>query len=133
MVPDNITIQILEGEVSKYPEALGVIYDGFPRTTGQAEALDKFLECKDTAVTTMISLVVPEDELKTRLITRAEVSGRADDADSDIIQNRINTYKKSTAPVANFYKAKDKLIEIDGVGSIDEITGRIFNAIEAIK
>jgi adenylate kinase len=133
LVPDNITIQILEGEVSKYPEINGVIYDGFPRTTAQAEALDKFLESKDTEVSTMISLVVPEDELKARLIARAEVSGRADDADSDIIQNRINTYKKSTAPVANFYKAKDKLIEIDGVGSIDEITERIFKAIEVIK
>ena len=133
LVPDTITIQILEGEVSKYPDALGVIYDGFPRTTGQAEALDKFLTSKDTEVTRMISLVVPEEELKSRLITRAEVSGRADDSDPAIIQNRINTYQHSTAPVADFYKEQDKLIEIDGVGSIDEITARIFSAIDSIK
>jgi len=81
----------------------------------------------------MISLVVPEDELKTRLIARAEVSGRADDADPAIIQNRINTYQQSTAPVADFYKEQGKLIEIDGVGSIDEITARIFGAIDSIK
>jgi len=133
LVPDAITIQILEGEVSKHPNALGVIYDGFPRTTAQAEALDKFLASKGTEVTRMISLVVPEDELKTRLIARAEVSGRADDADPAIIQNRINTYQQSTAPVADFYKEQGKLIEIDGVGSIDEITARIFGAIDSIK
>ena len=133
LVPDNVTIQILEGEVSKHPDAHGVIYDGFPRTTGQAEALDKFLKSKGTVVTTMISLVVPEDELKTRLIARAEVSGRADDADPEIIQNRINTYKGSTAPVAEFYKAQDKLIEINGVGTIDDITARIFKAIDSLK
>ncbi|MCH2231211.1 MAG: adenylate kinase [Crocinitomicaceae bacterium] len=133
LVPDDVTIQILEGEVSKYPDAHGVIYDGFPRTTAQAEALDTFLSSKGTSVTKMISLVVPEDELKSRLISRAEVSGRADDADPVIIQNRINTYKSTTAPVAEFYKGQDKLIEIDGVGSIDEITARIFNAIDSLE
>ncbi len=79
------------------------------------------------------SLVVPEDELKSRLIARAEVSGRADDADPEIIQNRINTYKNTTAPVADFYKGQDKLIEIDGVGTIDEITARIFKAIDSLN
>lgn len=129
LVPDEVTIKILESEVSKHPEAKGVIYDGFPRTTAQAEALDRFLQSKGTSVTMMLSLVVPEDELKTRLIARAETSGRKDDADPQIIQNRIDTYNKSTAPVADFYKAQGKLIEIDGVGSIDEITERLYKAI----
>ena len=129
LVPDDITIKILESEVAKYPNAKGVIYDGFPRTTPQAEALSIFLESKGTSVSMMLSLVVPEDELKTRLIARAEVSGRKDDADSEIIQNRINTYNNSTAPVADYYKEQDKLIEINGVGSIDEITERLFKAI----
>ena len=133
LVPDDVTIQILEGEVSKHPDAHGVIYDGFPRTTAQAEALDTFLGSKGAGVTTMISLVVPEDELKSRLIARAEVSGRADDADPVIIQNRIDTYKSSTAPVAEFYKGQNKLIEIDGVGSIDEITARIFKAVDSLE
>jgi len=129
LVPDDVTIEILEAEVSKYPDAKGVIYDGFPRTTAQAEALDNFLSKKGTSVSLMLSLVVPEDELKARLIARAEVSGRPDDADPEIIQNRINTYNNSTAPVAEFYRAQGKLSEINGVGSIDEITQRLFDAI----
>lgn len=131
LVPDEVTIQILEAEVSKHPDAKGVIYDGFPRTTAQAEALDKFLEAKGTSVTKMLSLVVPEEELKARLKLRAEISGRADDADPVIIQNRINTYNNSTAPVAEYYRSQNKLDEINGVGSIDEITGRLFDSIEA--
>ncbi len=131
LVPDEVTIEILEAEVSKHPNAKGVIYDGFPRTKAQAEALDKFLNAKGTSVSMMLSLVVPEDELKTRLIARAEVSGRKDDADPEIIQNRINTYNSSTAPVANFYIGQNKLHEIDGVGSIDDITQRLYDIIDA--
>jgi len=131
LVPDEVTIEILEAEVSKHPDAKGVIYDGFPRTTAQAEALDKFLSAKGTSVTMMLSLVVPEDELKTRLISRAEVSGRKDDADPGIIQNRINTYNNSTAPVAGFYEGQGKLHEINGVGSIDDITQRLYDIIDA--
>ncbi len=130
LVPDDVTIQILEQEVLKHPDAKGVIYDGFPRTTPQAEALDKFLEAKDSEVTLMLSLVVSEDELKTRLLERAKTSGRKDDADPNIIQNRIDTYKKSTAPVASYYKSQGKLREINGVGTISEITQRLFDAIK---
>ena len=133
LVPDDITIQILEEEVSKFPKANGVIYDGFPRTEAQAKALDEFLKAKGTKVTMMISLVVPEEELKRRLILRAESSGRKDDADINIIQNRINTYNNSTAPVADFYKKQGKLIEINGVGTIDDITTCIFNEIGLLK
>ena len=129
LVPDEITIKILESEVQKHPGAKGVIYDGFPRTTAQAEALDKFLTEKGTSVTTMLSLVVPEEELKQRLLGRAEVSGRKDDADINIIENRISNYNKDTAPVAAFYKSQGKLSEIEGVGSIDDI----FNQLCASK
>jgi len=131
LVPDEITIKILESEVKKHTDIKGVIYDGFPRTTGQAEALDTFLTAKGTAVTMMLSLVVPENELKNRLIARAEVSGRADDADPAIIQNRIDTYNNSTAPVAAYYQAQGKLKEIDGVGSIEEIFERLCVALDA--
>lgn len=130
LVPDEVTIQILESEVLKHPDAKGVIYDGFPRTSAQAEALDKFLAKKDTSVTLMLSLIVPEEELRTRLMGRAKVSGRADDADPQIIQNRIDNYNKSTAPVADFYDAQGKLVEVDGVGLIDDITQRLFAAID---
>ena len=131
LVPDEITIKILESEVQKHNDVKGVIYDGFPRTTAQAEALDTFLSNKDTEVSMMLSLMVPEEELKTRLIARATVSGRADDADPEIIQNRINTYNGSTAPVAAYYKSQGKLREIDGVGSIEEIFNRLCEAIKA--
>lgn len=132
LVPDEVTIKILESEVSKHPEAKGVVYDGFPRTTAQAEALDVFLAAKGTSVSKMLSLVVPEGELRSRLIARAEVSGRKDDADPAIIQNRIDTYNKSTAPVADYYAAQGKLNEVNGVGSIEEITERLFASLDAL-
>lgn len=131
LVPDEVTIQILEAEVQKHADINGVIYDGFPRTTDQAVALDKFLSNKSTEVTLMLSLVVPEDELKQRLLERAKVSGRADDADSEVIENRIANYNNSTAPVADFYKRQNKLVEINGVGSIEEIFDRLKQAIDA--
>ncbi len=130
LVPDDVTIKILENEVAKHPNAKGVIYDGFPRTNAQAEALDKFLETKGDAITMMVALNVPEEELKTRLLKRAEVSGRADDADPEIIANRIANYNRQTAPVADFYKAQGKLRLVNGIGSIDEIFGRICEAVD---
>jgi len=130
LVPDEVTIKILESEVSKFPDAKGVIYDGFPRTKAQAEALDVFLQSKDTSVTMMLSLVVAEDELKNRLLERGKTSGRPDDSDPAIIQTRIDNYNNQTAPVANFYAEQGKLIEINGVGAIDDITNRLFEAIE---
>lgn len=130
LVPDEVTIKILENEVSKHPDAKGVIYDGFPRTNAQAEALDKFLEGKGDSISLMVALDVPEDELKNRLLKRAEVSGRADDADPEIIQNRIDNYNRQTAPVAEFYKAQGKLRLVDGIGSIDEIFARICEAVD---
>ena len=130
LVPDDVTIKILEAEVSKHPNAKGVIYDGFPRTNAQAEALDKFLESKGDSISMMIALNVPEEELKSRLLKRAEVSGRADDADPEIIANRIANYNRQTAPVADFYKAQGKLRLVDGIGSIDEIFQRICEAVD---
>jgi len=130
LVPDDVTIQILENEVSKHPNAKGVIYDGFPRTNAQAEALDKFLGGKGDAISMMVALDVAEEELKARLLKRAEVSGRADDADPEIIKNRIANYNRQTAPVADFYKAQGKLRLVNGIGSIDEIFGRICEAVD---
>lgn len=130
LVPDEITIEILENEVAKHPNAKGVIYDGFPRTNTQAAALDKFLSGKGSTITMMVALDVEEEELKTRLIKRAEVSGRADDADPEIIQNRIDNYNKQTAPVADFYKAQGKLRLVNGIGSIDEIFNRVCDAVD---
>jgi len=129
LVPDEVTIKMLRSEVLKNESAKGFIFDGFPRTNAQAEALDTFLGELNTSITLMAALEVEENELKERLKKRAEVSGRSDDADPEIIANRIKIYKNETAPVKDFYQKQNKFVSIDGIGSIDEITERLFDAI----
>lgn len=130
LVPDEVTIQMLESEVDKHPEAKGFIFDGFPRTTAQAEALDRYMESRNDSITCMLALEVPEDELRQRLKLRAETSGRSDDADPAVIQKRIDTYQRETAPVADYYRSQGKFIGINGVGSIEDISERLFKAID---
>lgn len=129
LVPDEVTIKMLESEVNKHPEAAGFIFDGFPRTEAQAKALDVFLTSQDAAITQMLALEVEESELRARLAKRAETSGRPDDANPEVIQKRIDVYNAETAPVADFYKAQGKFESVDGLGSIDAITQRLFSAI----
>jgi adenylate kinase len=133
LVPDSVTIDMLKAEVLKREDAKGFIFDGFPRTNAQATALDELLASLNTSIALMLALEVEEEELKQRLLKRAEVSGRADDADPAVIENRIAVYNRETAPVKEFYKAQNKFISINGIGSIDEITARLFEAIEAIQ
>ncbi len=130
LVPDEVTINMLKEEVLKHPDAKGFIFDGFPRTSVQAIALDEFLNTHNTSIKVMLALEVEENELRERLMKRALVSGRADDADEKIIQNRINVYKNETAPVKSFYEKQNKFIAINGIGTIDEISKRIYDAIE---
>lgn len=130
LVPDEVTINMLKEEVLKHPESKGFIFDGFPRTTVQAIALDEFLATMNSTIKVMLALEVEENELRGRLMKRALVSGRSDDADEKIIQNRINVYKNETAPVKTFYEKQNKFISIDGIGTIDEISARIYDAIE---
>ncbi|MGY8884394.1 MAG: adenylate kinase family protein, partial [Flavobacteriales bacterium] len=120
---------MLQAEVEKHSEAEGFIFDGFPRTTAQAEALDAFLTSRGDSIETMLSLEVEESELKKRLLARSVTSGRADDADEAVIQKRINVYHAETAPVADFYKALGKFKSINGLGSVEEITNRLVKAI----
>lgn len=131
LVPDEVTIKMLNAEVEKHPEAKGFIFDGFPRTNPQAQALDQLLSSKGTAITCMLALEVPEEELKKRLLKRAEVSGRADDANIEVIENRIAVYNKETAPVKSYFDKQNKLSLIDGTGSVESITERLFKAIES--
>jgi adenylate kinase len=131
LVPDEVTIKMLNAEVEKHPEAKGFIFDGFPRTNPQAQALDQLLDSKGTSISCMLALEVPEDELKARLLKRAEVSGRADDANIEVIENRIAVYNKETTPVKSYFEKQNKLSLIDGTGSIDGITQRLFKAIDA--
>ena len=133
LVPDEVTIEMLKAEVLKYSSPIGFIFDGFPRTNAQAIALDELLTSLDTEISIMLALEVEEEELKKRLLARAEQSGRADDSDPAIIENRIAIYNKDTAPVKTYYQGQNKFTSIQGTGSIDEITQRIFNALENIQ
>lgn len=133
LVPDSVTIAMLESEVNKNPTAQGFIFDGFPRTTPQAEALATFLASKATDISVMLALEVKEDELIKRLLARGADSGRADDMDASIIANRIKVYNEQTAVVADFYAAQSKFEKIHGVGTKDEIFARLCDAIEKYK
>lgn len=130
LVPDEVTIRMLEAEANKSPEAKGYIFDGFPRTPAQAAALDQFLASKHTGITMMLALEVAEDELRKRLLLRGKDSGRADDLDPAVIQKRIDVYRNETEPVRDFYQAQQKYTGIDGIGSIDEIFDRLCRAID---
>lgn len=129
LVPDEVTIDMLQSEVEKNPDAKGFIFDGFPRTTAQAEALDKFLASKDTSISIMLALLVDEEELIKRLLLRGKDSGRADDTDESIIRNRIRVYNEQTAVAAEFYAAQGKYHGINGVGSVEEIFDRLCSVI----
>ncbi len=131
LVPDQVTIDMLAAELDKHSDANGFIFDGFPRTGAQASALDDLLEGRGTSISKMLALEVAEDELKTRLLERAKTSGRPDDANPEVIQNRINVYNEQTAPVADFYKRQNKFISVNGIGSIDEIQSRLCAEIDA--
>lgn len=130
LVPDEVTINMLKSEVLNHKDAKGFIFDGFPRTNAQATALDAFLSEQNTSISVMLSLEVEENELKERLTKRAEVSGRADDANPEVIANRIHVYNNETAPVKDFYQAQSKFVAINGIGSIDEISNRLYDAIK---
>lgn len=133
LVPDSVTISMLQSEVEKHPEARGFIFDGFPRTSAQAAALDAFLISRDTAISCMLALEVGEEELIKRLLNRAKTSGRADDSDESIVRNRITVYNRETAPVADFYKSQGKYRGIHGIGTVDQISERLCNAIDAVN
>jgi adenylate kinase len=133
LVPDEVTINMLKSAVLEHKEPKGFIFDGFPRTNPQAGALDQLLSELNTQITLMLGLEVEEEELKTRLTQRALSSGRSDDADPEIIANRIAVYHRETAPVKEFYAAQHKYIAIDGIGTIDSITERLFAAIDSHK
>jgi adenylate kinase len=132
LVPDEVTIKMLVDTIEKHPEAEGFIFDGFPRTQTQAKALDEILAQRNTSISMMLALDVEVEELRQRLKKRAEVSGRVDDADPAVIQKRIDVYLAETMPVKDFYKTQNKFVKVNGLGSIDEITSRLFSEIDAV-
>ncbi len=133
LVPDEVTIQMLENEIKENPESKGFLFDGFPRTIAQAESLDKFLYSIDMQINATIALEVDEKELISRIIDRGKTSNRSDDQDIEKIQNRFDEYNKKTSTLIKYYKDQEKFFEVNGHGSVDEITNRIFDLIDSFN
>ena len=133
LVPDEVTIQMLQEEVEKNPNAEGFIFDGFPRTIAQAEALDAFLTSKGMRIHGTLALEADDEVLIKRLVERGKVSGRTDDQDEEKIRNRFTEYNEKTAPLIAFYQAQGKYHAINGIGTIEEITTRLSETINKIK
>ena len=132
LVPDQVTIDMLNKEVEKNAGANGFIFDGFPRTNAQAKALDELMDSKDSQINAMVALEVDDEVLVKRLLERGKTSGRADDADESIIRNRIKEYYTKTAILKDFYTAQGKYFGVDGVGSVEDITVRLSTVIDTL-
>ena len=133
LAPDGLVIDIIADYVAKHKDAKGNIFDGFPRTTVQAKAFDEIMEKNGTPVSVMLSLEVPDEELVKRLLLRGKESGRADDSNEGVIRDRIDVYKAQTAVVADHYKPQGKHRAVNGLGTIDEIFGRLCQEIESLN
>jgi len=132
LVPDAVTIDMLQAEWSKHPNAIGFLFDGFPRTQAQAEALDAILAEAGQQISAMIGLEVPDAELMARLLERGKTSGRPDDANPDVIAQRVAVYHRETAPVQGYYEAQGKYKGISGVGSISDIAVALEQTLHAL-
>ena len=130
LVPDTVTIGMLKNKVDANPDVEGIIFDGFPRTVAQAEALDVLLDDMDTSVSALISLDVPDAEITERILLRGKTSGRSDDNDPAIIAKRIAVYKDETTPVFDHYAEEGKSLKINGVGSIEDIFERLCEELD---
>jgi len=133
LVPDEVTINMLKDEVEKNPDAAGFIFDGFPRTTAQAEALDNFLESKDMQIDATIALEADDNVLVARLLERGKASGRSDDQDEDKIRNRFDEYNQKTAPLRAYYEKQGKFHSVNGIGEISEITERLSTVVNDLS
>ena len=133
LVPDELTIKMLQDEVEKNMDSKGFLFDGFPRTIPQADALDAFLATKNWDVTATIALEANDEILIQRLLERGKTSGRIDDQDEDKIRNRYQEYNEKTAPLMEYYKTQNKFHAVNGIGSIAEITERLSSVIDALE
>ncbi len=132
LVPDEVVIGMIDKKLDENANATGFIFDGFPRTTKQAEALDELLSKKNTSISAMLALEVDREELIKRLMLRGKESGRADDQDVSIISNRIKVYETETAPVIGYYESQGKYYAVDGLGSIEDISNRLYAVIDTL-
>jgi len=132
LVPDEVTIKMLNAEVDKNPNVAGFLFDGFPRTLAQADALDAFLDTKNEAITATIALEADDEILVQRLLERGKTSGRIDDQDEEKIRNRYQEYNEKTAPLMDYYNHQNKFYAVNGIGSIEEITIRLSEVIDGL-
>jgi len=130
LVPDEVVIGMISNKLDLNKDGDGFIFDGFPRTVAQAEALDNLLKSKSSHISGMVALVVDNAELEKRLLNRGKNSGRPDDANPEVIRKRIVEYNSKTAPVANYYKDQKKFTSINGIGTVDEIFTTICNVVD---
>src|SRR3954471_21682737 len=130
LVPDEVVIGMISSALDHYPQAKGFLFDGFPRTEAQAEALDKLLKLKQTQIGIVLALIVSEEELIQRLLNRGLSSGRPDDNNVEVIRARITEYQIKTALVADYYRKFNKVVDIPGEGSVDEIFESLCNKID---
>lgn len=133
LVPDQVTIDMLNAEVEKNADAKGFIFDGFPRTNAQADALDTLMLTKDSQIDAMIALEVEDEVLVERLLERGKTSKRADDSNEAVIRDRIEVYYTQTAILKEYYAAQDKYVGVNGVGSVADITDRICVEIDKLQ
>ncbi|MDA9698930.1 adenylate kinase [Flavobacteriaceae bacterium] len=132
LVPDSVTIKMLENEVLQNKKVKGYIFDGFPRTLAQAKSLDTFLNSINLKINATIALDVDENELIIRLLDRGKTTNRSDDQDLEKIQNRFNEYNNKTSILIDFYDKQGKFYSVDGKGSVDDITIRLFDLVESL-
>jgi adenylate kinase len=132
LVPDEVVIGMIKTRLENNKTAKGFIFDGFPRTVDQAKELDKLLNENGTPISGMLSLEVNKQELINRLMKRGEISGRPDDQDQSVIENRINVYKQKTLPLIEYYKPQGKYFGINGMGGIEDIAERLKKVIASL-
>ena len=130
LVPDEVVEGMIDNAFKTTEGVSGFLLDGFPRTIAQAEALDKMLAASGEEVTSVISIMIPDEMIKERIRHRAAIEGRADDASDETVNNRIRTYHEKTEPLVDFYRKAGKYVEIDGTGTIEEVRGTIFNEMD---
>ncbi|WP_026710340.1 adenylate kinase [Flavobacterium filum] len=133
LVPDEVTIQMLQSEVDKNPDSAGFLFDGFPRTIAQAKALDTFLASKNQEITATVALEADDEILVQRLLERGKTSGRPDDQDEEKIRNRYQEYNEKTAPLMEYYKQQGKFHAVNGIGTIAEVTERLNLVFDNLK
>jgi adenylate kinase len=130
LVPDEVVIEMIASKIDKTKGSAGFLFDGFPRTVAQTIALEKMLNERGMKIDLMLVLDVDHDELVSRLIGRAELSGRPDDKDTAVIENRIDVYKSKTEPIINYCREKGIYQPVNGMGSIEDIFGRLADSMK---